>query len=605
MELAGRPFSTMLLRRLNTWYTIRDGNWSDPTIWMSNALDKKNVLLPRVGDNVVINHNVTADTTTPVNDLDVNGSLIAISSTGVTLTINGNCRVNGNGLISLPSQFHNLILNGYFNQIPSTGFNGGAHSTVIYGALVYNQSILNLPYKNLTTQGAAKYQISDITVGGNLATQSTIYDCGVYNLTVSGSSVIGSASFQSKFYKTGAGNLLFIGNVDFEDVVDLSGGNPNIEFRGGITFHLFNFNSGTGTATFTTNNQTIAANVFSASSIWNSPIIVSGAITITLTGSGGNGIFQTSSTINGTVAGSTFNNEGVLYLGNSSTPMTTGVFNYNHISTSTIGYVFNGSVTLPQSSFANLVIGGTGTKTLLANTTINKTLVNNGGLDTGGYNLTVTGTFTNGNSAGAGDFTASVSSAILFIGFVQINSGGSIGFDLTGSNPNVEFRGGLDVHSASPTKTGTGTWSFTTNNQNVSFSAYLTGSSAANWLISGAITATFTSGGTIPNFTGTLDGDNASSIFDCRGTFMYQNATAPMATAGKLYCNQATNAVIYGLAGNQDIQVPSDSTSPGYKNLTLQGSGAKKLLGNVSVKGVYTLTSPATLNSNGFALTNP
>lgn len=45
--------------------------------------------------------------------------------------------------------------------------------------------------------------------------------------------------------------------------------------------------------------------------------------------------------------------------------------------------------------------------------------------------------------------------------------------------------------------------------------------------------------------------------------------------------------------------------TPGYKNLTLATSGAKKLLGNVSVKGTYTLTGPATLNSNGFALTNP
>ncbi len=73
---------------------------------------------------------------------------------------------------------------------------------------------------------------------------------------------------------------------------------------------------------------------------------------------------------------------------------------------------------------------------------------------------------------------------------------------------------------------------------------------------------------------------------------------------GKLYCNQAINTFIYDLASDQDMIVPSDPT-PGYKNLILNGSGAKKLLGNISVKGVYTLTSPATLNSNGFTLTNP
>lgn len=75
-------------------------------------------------------------------------------------------------------------------------------------------------------------------------------------------------------------------------------------------------------------------------------------------------------------------------------------------------------------------------------------------------------------------------------------------------------------------------------------------------------------------------------------------------STGKLYCNQAANTFVYGLGGNQDITVPSDST-PGYQNLILQGSGAKRLLGNVSVKDTYALTSQATLNTNRFALANP
>jgi hypothetical protein len=106
------------------------------------------------------------------------------------------------------------------------------------------------------------------------------------------------------------------------------------------------------------------------------------------------------------------------------------------------------------------------------------------------------------------------------------------------------------------------------------------------------------------NYTGVINGLSSGSIFKMiSGFFNYLNATAPMVT-GQLLTNQATNTFMYGASGNQDIQVPSDPT-PGYKNLILQGSGAKKLLGNVSVKGTYTLTAPATLNSNGFALTNP
>ncbi len=147
--------------------------------------------------------------------------------------------------------------------------------------------------------------------------------------------------------------------------------------------------------------------------------------------------------------------------------------------------------------------------------------------DTNGFNLTVTGAFTDGGGGGGGDFTSNAFSTILFIGFANLQPGGSIGFDLTIGNPNVEFRGGVQMFSGSPIKTG-GTYSFTTNNQTINFGAFNSGSSTANFLISGAITVTFTSGAVIPNFTGTLNGDNASSIFDCRGTFMYQNAAAPM-----------------------------------------------------------------------------
>ncbi len=162
----------------------------------------------------------------------------------------------------------------------------------------------------------------------------------------------------------------------------------------------------------------------------------------------------------------------------------------------------------------------------------------------------------------------------------------------------------MDVH-ASVCYTGTGTFKFSTNNQNIGFSAYNGGVCAAEFLISGAITVTFISSPAIGVVSsGILNGDNASSTFVNKAIFSYANAQEPMQT-GKLYCNQAANTFNYNLSGNQNIQVLSDPTNPGYYNLTLSGSGAKTLLGNVSVKNTYTLTSPATLNSNGYALTTP
>jgi len=585
-----------MLRKHNVWYTIKDGNWSDPSVWIGNGTKRYNV--PQVGDDVYISNNITMDVDAiTVRNLYVSGSLTTLASPQVTLTINGDCQVNGNGLISLPLYFHNLVLNGYNNIIPYTGFNAGNYSTVTYNG-VFDQFLLNIPYKHLTTQNGNKYQVSDVTVGGNFNQQSN-YECGTYNLTVNGSSTMGTVGLYTFSKNSSIGSILFIGAVDFEGYTDLSVGNPNVEFRNGLTIHTFGFTSGSGIFTFSTNNQTITSSAY-LGGVWNASIIVSGAITLTLSGGSQ---FQVNNTINGTVGGSTFNNTGVLYLGYNSTPMTTGIFNYQYSSTSTLGYAFNGTYTLPYSTYANLVISGTGTKILGTDTVIGQAFTNNGGFDTNGYNLTVTGIFTNGDFAGHGDFTSNAFSTIVFIGFVEIQSGGSIGFDLTTGNSNVEFRGGWDVHSASPTKTGMGTYSFTTNNQTVSFSAYNNGSSTANFLISGAITVTFTGSSLTPNFSGTLNGDNALSVWDNRGIFMYQNGMAPMVT-GKLYCNEATNTFIYGAAGNQDITVPSDAT-PGYQNLTLNGSGAKRLLGNVSVKGIYTLTLPATLNTSEYSLTNP
>jgi len=596
LAVSTSPSHTMLRRRKNVWYSVKDGNWEDPNTWVSNALDKKLVTVPQPSDDVYINHIVSFDgpvsTNTVINNLFISGKLTAANNFQ-TLTVSGNLQATG--YIDFTGSSITLNLYGVFNSIAYTNFTAG-NSTINFGALYNDQLILNLPYKNLSTTGGAgtKYMISDLIVTGTFFTQSH-FECGPYNLTVNGTSQIGVAGQPYKFTKSSStGLILFVGSVDFEGITDLTGGNPNVECRGGMTIHTFNLTTGSGTWTFSSNNQAISCSAY-LGGVWNANIVISGAITLTLAGGY---IMQVNGTINGTGSGSTFNNEGILYLGNSTPPMSTGVFNYNHLSTSTIGYVFNGSATLPQSSYANLVIGGTGIKTQSANTTIAKTFVNNGTYECGGFDLSVTGTFTNN-----GNFTASSFCTITLNGSALFGSPfGAVGLDLRTGNPNVEFKSGLDIHSAA-TYTGTGTFKFSTNNQSLSFSAYNTGICAANFLISGAITVTFFSGGTIPDFSGTLNGDNPLSVFDNRGIFAYTNATSPM-TTGKLYCNQAVNTFNYNLANGQDITVPSDPT-PGYNNLTISGSGAKRLLGNVSVKGIYTVTPPATLNSNGFSLTNP
>ncbi len=430
MEIAvsTSPAHIMMTRRKNTWYSANDGNWSDPNTWLSNGLDKKSIVCPQVGDDVCILHNVNFDINAIVNNLTIQGKLSG--GNGLTLTINGDLQANGS--LDFTSSSIIISLNGYNNYV--TFFTCG-NSTIVYNGTLAQQ-VMGITYNNLTTQNFGyKYQNSDVTIDGNFNVQSP-YEVGAHNLIVTGTSTIGTVGVSYIFSKNSStGSILFIGTVDFEGVTNLSG-NPNVEFRGGTTIHTLSLTTGTGAWTFSTNSQTIACNAYLGGT-WGASIVVSGTITLTL--SGGSAL-QVNNTINGTAAGSTFNNDGILYLGYNSNPMATGVFNYQHLSTSTLGYVFNGTFTLPYTSYANLVIAGTGVKTQIGNTTVNKAFTSNGAYECGGYDLNVIGAF---NHHGGGNFTTS--------SFCNITIGGAASFTITSGTGYVDLRtGNANVELVSP-----------------------------------------------------------------------------------------------------------------------------------------------------------
>ena len=194
------PPHISMFRKYNTWYTIKDGNWSDPTVWESNG--SKRHSYPQAGDTVYVNHVVTVDVNPLVNDLYVSGTIKSTSATPFVMTVNGDCQVYGTGTIDLSLQFNNLVLNGYNNIIPVNSFVGGNYSTVTYNG-VFTQTILNIPYRNLTTSNTGlKFQVSDITLSGNFNQQSN-YEVSSYNLTVNGNSILGSVG-QFTFSKNSA-----------------------------------------------------------------------------------------------------------------------------------------------------------------------------------------------------------------------------------------------------------------------------------------------------------------------------------------------------------------------------------------------------------------
>jgi hypothetical protein len=299
--------------------------------------------------------------------------------------------------------------------------------------------------------------------------------------------------------------------------------------------------------------------------------------------------------------------------------MTTGIFNPSLNIISLIIYNYNSVFTLPYSSYANLYVAGTGKK-LGSNTTIygNLNSGTNTEFDLSNYDIIVHGITNAAYSPTSYSMKKTGVGNLLFIGELQLHGPGptSYSYDFSGGNPNVELRGGISMVNSVFFKSGTGTFSFTTNNQGIfnNVGGSNVNTFDCNIFISSNIILTLYkssgNGNVALTFNGTLNGGNASSSFiigtnnNGSMSLQYNNATQPMAT-GILDTSTNAHTWIYG-NGNQDIKGgPTTLAKQVYRNLTLNGGGTKTLQGYVSVLNTYTLTSPATLANNGFTLTNP
>jgi hypothetical protein len=607
-----------LFRKVNTWFSVKDGNWSDPNTWVSNGLDKKNTLCPQLGDNVVISHTVDYSNflgisgyafNTTIGNLFINANGTLTNTSGGNqdrLIVTGNLYCTGTIDFSTSVSVMFLELRGISNYI--VNFNCGNTSTVVYSSN-FSQNIVPVNYWNLEIANPnTKYIAADLTVTNQLIIDAgAVMDLGPYNSTIKNTQLQGLLIKTSSTgtVNFGTGGISFVNSTGG---VNFSGVNPAVNLSGNLSRANGDMRSGTnfgnGTLNVLTNQSWDCSTVSNQPvSFGNVSIIIASGVTLTLpyvgTNFGGLLINGTSS-INGVDGTSVLNVNGAFAYGNSSTIMATGVFNYNNSGTSTIIVYTGVTMSLPFTSFYALAISG-GTVTLSGNTTVSNILsISGGNLQLSTYDFTVSGATTL-----AGGISKSGSGTVSFAAVSVQNSTGGIVFS---SNPTVNLSGNISGDVRNGFNFGSGVVNITGN---VTWSVWVAANAAPiiNWNIEIASGKTLTNSGQSVstggiNTTGTINGADATAIFDNRSVLVYNNATAPMAT-GKLYANQlANNYVIYGLAGNQDIIVPSDAT-PGYQNLTLQGSGAKKLLGNVSVKGVYTLTAPVTLNSNGFALTNP
>lgn len=593
------PANLSMLRKVNTWYTIADGNWSDPNIWISNG--KRKHQLPQPSDNVHINHHVTLDENNiTVNDLYGSGSVI-FGTYQASFNINNS--LNMNGTIDMSNAQHQLNLYGYNNYIGN--FEPGSQSTVNYVSKAVFQPIMAGNYRNLNIAGDGVSElVGDVTVNGNLTLNGNtnsgiggVLELSSFNFTVFGTTTGNQPSLISK--KSNLGNTLFIGNVSVfggDNKRFNLAGNPDIEFRGGLDLNQNSRQAdmGAGTMRFTTNNQDL-----NTKALFNfgANLYIDNGISLNITGGG----IYSYGIITGGDNLSTLNNNSSLYLANNTLPMAgKGVFNYRNSTNSTLGFSFNGNCNIPYSTFENLTIEGSGVKSLSDDTIVKYDLIgqNSGTLECSSYSLTVEGiTIFNQPSLLSKNSNMGL---LLFKGSLTGAGGDAKRFDFSG-NPSIEVRNGFALNPhANGNTLGLGTISFTTNNQVFS---YASGPSIVSnpIIVTDDITLTLSgplTDGSYFDFLNTIDGGTESSSINNSGYLKYGASQSPMQTGTAIF-NTVPNTLEYAFNGNQDIRAVN------YYNLVLSTGGEKKLLGNVTVLNLYNLYSPATLNLNGFGLIHP
>lgn len=619
----GNFWNASFIRRKNTWYTISDGNWTNPNIWMSTG--RKKYSLPQNGDDVVINHVVTQNFISGFRypnlfqNLYINGSLtLALGSNGTdvsTAAIGVTKSLICTGLLSSSSFVSGIVFSGNVLYLPKTYYNSNGSTFTYAGNL--DQDVIDLNYSTLSLIGSGqKNAMSDITCGGlNLSTK---FELSTFNLNCTGNVSTNNGGILSK---QGSGNILIQGLASFVWGGLQLANSVSIEFQNGLTIGTpLNMNTGTGIMRFTTNNQNIS--VSNGQTTLTNDIRIANNITITL--AAGTGILGISNIINGEGSNSRFINTRTLYFTTQTAAENSMIVGIDDFSTNvnTLGFVGSYSCTIPSwygNTFSNLIISGTGTKSISNNLTINNLNIGLGSVDSStipileclSYNLIINGTSTIGNGIGAsntGILSKSGIGNILFNGLVTIANTNNTAIQFSG-NPNVEVRNGISlinfnvgVNSISNfiSNLGSGTWSFTNNNQGISDS---NGNSSFFFKGDVIINSTFS---TIQN------SSSGNNIYYSGIYFNSQiSGSGTLLSRGNVFF---TNSLYYEPSCIFDTTTNSNATivylfdgdftiiRTAFNNLTIGGIGTKKLSGDTTVRSLIVRKNLGYLDMMGFNL---
>lgn len=459
------------------------GNFSDATKWNGSTL-------PVAGDDLRINANCTFDNL--ANNL-VYGTLNVGFAAAATLQwpVGGTNTLNVSTVSSTTAGSSINMTNGGTLQIRTSWTTTNQTFTPGTGTIHWNVTGANstLPagrntYYNLTTTVSTQTVSLGVNtvVNNSLTISSGTLRVNTFNITVNGTTNVSGSYFDN----SNTGTNTFVGLVTINP-----GGSWNsttettatgLVFRGGITNNGTSFTA--GAATFNTNPQTITG---------TTALSFANLVTITGINATNTGTVTISSTAAGALTGTgtwTQGNNSVLNYAGSTITVTTFAAN---TATNTVNYNRAGAQTIFTTTYRNLSISGSGTKSLGGSIVINNDLTINTGttLNPVANNLTV-----NGSSAIAGTFGDSNAGGTTTLQDLDL-SGGTINGTATGTvtvngaltNPTGNATIGRVALTVNGTTTASNTFTLNNNNGVKIFAGTVTISPAASW-VSTTITTT-------------------------------------------------------------------------------------------------------------------
>lgn len=353
------------------------------------------------------------------------------------------------------------------------------------------------------------------------------------------------------------------------------------------------FPSGYGTNTLTSGSTVdYAGTTQSVSAKTYSNLIISGSGTKTLGGNISNmtGTFTISAGtfddggyyVDGTGSNTVSMAAGTFYLcGYSDFLPGFGTFSLN--ATSTVDYYLAGAASVKGVTYGNLIISGSGTKTLLTPGISNMAgtfTISSGTFDDGGF--TVDGTGANTISMAAGTFyNCSATDFLTGFGTYTLSATSTVNYDKAGDS---NVKGGITYGHLIFSGSGTKTLQAAISNMAGNFTG---------------------SGGTFDNNSFNVDGVGTKTFqLDAGATFLSKITPGEaFPTDFASYTLNATSTFEYGAAGAQTIQnLDPNSAIIDYGNITISGSGTKTLSVSITnpVSNLY--IKNGTFDNGGFAI---